>query len=183
MQENENDVNQGLKKFIGVYNVNHVDVANNLSTAIKDGIVDPIEVHLALKKMEKVQEEFKKDKETQELIVEAVQKHLSGNAKSVTMHNAQMSIAATYTWYDYSECNDIYYQQLQKIKTEIDELIKQREAYLKTLIPATSSLKLFKHTEVIEQLPTIEWVDCGEEVSINYPIKYQKTGVKTTFKK
>lgn len=187
MDENTDDQQPqetGLQKIVNLRNINFNDVAGNLVYHLKEGFVNPIDMHIALKKMEKVIEVFKKSEDATDIIKEEVSKYLEGNTKTAKFGDTKLTIQSVYTTYDFEVCQDVYYNELVKIKKQIDELVKAREAELKAMFgDTTRKLGIQTKTVIIERLPILEWAEVGEDNVIYPPVKIQKEGVKTTFEK
>ena len=184
-EENQQEVTiePGLQKMVNLYDVNHNLVSGNLVEALKSGQLNPIQFHLSLKRMEKIIELVGKNTAAKDVIMDEVKRNLSGNVKTVKMYGATLSVAATYTWYDFSGCNDIYLNELYKIQDEIKALIKNREDELKLLIPKDNFLGITTATKVIDRMPSLEWTELGQDCVVTPPIKIQKEGVKVSFDK
>lgn len=180
---NDDNVSQGLNKFLNVYNADHIAVGDALVDKLKEGYINPIQFHLAMKRMEKLVEVVSKNNDAKDIIVSEVRKNLSGNAKSIKMYGATLSVAATYTWYDFSNCNDIYLNELYDIQEKVKQLIKDREEELKLLIPNNNDLRVPTATKVIDRMPSLEWTELGQDCVVSAPIKMQKEGVKVSFDK
>lgn len=182
-EEQEQILGEGLQKMVGLYDVNHNLVSGNLVEALKSGQLNPIQFHLSLKRMEKIIELVGKNTAAKDVIVEEVRKNLSGNIKSVKMYGATLSVASTYTWYDFTNCGDIYLTRLKEIEEEIKALVKNREDELKLLIPKDGFLGIATATKVIDRMPSLEWTDLGQDCVVTPPVKIQKEGVKVSFDK
>jgi len=149
---------------------------------IIDGDIDECKAGIILKKMAKISEEVLKDSEVKEAIREDTLRNLE-NGKPTRIFGATVSHAPTYTFFKFDDCNDIYWDELDSIERSVKALKKERETFLKTLIPTKSNLvpmgilKTGK-TEIIEQLPKLIWEECGEIVELVPPIKGQKMGIK-----
>jgi hypothetical protein len=182
-EEQEQISGDGLQKMVNLYDVDHNIVSGNLVESLKSGQLNPIQFHLSLKRMEKIIELVGKNTAAKDVIMEEVRKNLSGNVKTVKMYGASLSVAATYTWYDFANCNDIYLERLKEIKDEVDALIKNREDELKLLIPKDNFLGLATATKVIDRLPSLTWTELGQDCVVSPPVKIQKEGVKVSFDK
>lgn len=177
----------GIDKFLGLYNLNHVEVAENLKSQIREGHINPIQAYIALRRIEAMTKltisSEGGDKEMKEFFKEEVAKALDGG-KSVDMFGANLSIRPTGTSYDYSECGDDYLNKLYRIEKEIKEAIKQRETEIKTMLPPdTNKLGIQSRTVVQEVMPSFEWVESGHDNTITAPIKRQGSSIFCTFKK
>jgi hypothetical protein len=179
----DDNVSQGLTKFLNVYNADHIAVADALVDKLREGYINPIQFHLAMKRMEKLVEVVSKNDDAKDIIISEVRKNLSGNVKTVKMFGASLSVAATYTYYDFRECNDIYLNELYDIQEKVKQLIKDREDELKLLIPNNNDLRIPTATKVIDRMPSLEWTELGQDCVVSAPIKKQKEGVKVSFDK
>lgn len=173
------EAKNALKQYNELALLDDEQLVKQITTAVKNGDVSPLDVHLSMKRMEKVQKGVLADKDVKNAVLEEAKTHKESG--QFEYKNAKLSVSPTRTWYDFSETNDLYYNRLIELKQTIDASVKEREEYLKTLIPNEKALSVSKTTIVVEQLPTIEMIDCGEEVVVNPPIKKQTMGVKTSF--
>lgn len=181
----ENKQIQQVKKITELVLIDHESITDTINKGILLGEVDPLDVHLALKRLDKIVQGTigdKGSKETKEAILEEASKHMQ-EGKSFDYKGAKIVVGATYTYYDFSLTGDILLEAMVSIQKDLNTRIKEREAYLKT-IKAVDGIAITKgETVVIEKLPSLEWLDAEEEIVIAPPIKKQKTGVKVTFKK
>lgn len=159
------------------------DLIDKFKEVIKEGKVNPLEAFTVLKRMQKIPEEVFKDKEVKDLALNEARKHLSGSRKSFEAYSAQISIAATYTAYDFSGCGDPVLDELYKIQTQIKAFIKEREDALKELIKESSSTSMFgmegssKEVEV-KEIPYLDWKAYGTVEIFKAPRKIQTEGLK-----
>jgi hypothetical protein len=184
--QSENTPNQQTQNQIqaitNIAQVSHEQVAHFIKQSITKGEVSPIDIYIALKRMEKIVEGVKNDKEIKDIVLEATEKAKDGG-KSYERMGATLTTGAVYTWYDFTDCNDPLWTELKTIEEEIKNRLKQREEMLKALIPKANQLTVSKTSVNIEELPTISWEPNGETVLLNPPVKKQSQGVKVTFKK
>jgi hypothetical protein len=184
----ENVEQTGLAKFLGIAQVSHEGVAEAIKHQIVEGLVNPIEVLLALKRMQKVIEltidGSKGDKEIKEILYKAVQTSLDGG-KSLDMMGANLRIQDTGVRYDYTDCNDKYLNALYEIQNTVAENIKQREAEIKAIVPPEDNKKLGIRSRVIvqEYMPHLEFLECGEDNTIFPPVRKAGSSIICTFKK
>lgn len=178
----------GLQKFMNISLVAHDDVAKEFAWQVKQGVIDPIQAFIALKRIGKINElcldSEKGDKELKELILNAVRKSLDGG-KSLDIFGANLRIQNTGIKYDYSQCGDSYLNALYKIKEEVDAAIKARENVIKTELPAEDNKNLGVRTKKVvhDKFPFFEWREDEVVESINPPVKLSGESVICTFKK
>lgn len=96
---------------------------------VEVGQVNPIELHLQLKCMEEIIKSIKSDKWFNYFLLEESEKH----GKAFDKYNAKFSIKETGVKYDYSQCNDSILIELQEKQELLDNEVKERQAFLKTL--------------------------------------------------
>lgn len=179
---NKQEQNKGLATIPVLAQLNNVEFANQLKANIKDGKVEPIMVLIFLKRMEAIQKSLKEDKEVQEIIVNEATLHIE-EGKSFDYMGAKLTLGATYTAYDFSDCNDPLWTALNSISEEVKEALKQREAFLKAAFPEKMTLGFTAPSVIIDKIPYLELGDCGEEYKLNKPVKRQTTGLKVTLPK
>lgn len=154
---------------------------------IKDGIingeVNALSAFTIVKRMAKVSEEVLKDENVKKAANDEADKHLSGNQKSFTLHGATICKAATYTYYNFSECNHPVWNELKKIETEVKDRLKLLEEELKLLIipdnkQHTLGIGLDSKSIVVESMPFLKWEANEDQVVVNAPKKIQQMGLK-----
>lgn len=99
-------------------------------SSLQNGESDPLEVHLQIKCMEDVVKLANANTVYKKTVLEAAERF---GEKSFQFHNAKVEIKETGVKYDFSNCGDIVYNELQ---TQVDELsakLKQRADFLKTI--------------------------------------------------
>ena len=107
-----------------------LDAARHVNNSVSDGYLDARETLVLSKKIQ----EFGKNIETLcRPIAEGITQPLQKGGESILGANVLEKAAPSK--YDFSVCGDSTYNELIKEKERIDELIKKREAFLKT-IPA-----------------------------------------------
>lgn len=154
-----------------------------IRSKILGGEVNPLAAFTIVKRMAKVGEEILQDKEIKKLALNEAEKHLSGNQKTFQLYSATISKAATYTYYDFKECNHPVLEALKSIEEEVKIRIKQIEDELKLLIlsdQAQVSLGIKEDTKTIkvEKIPFIKWEETEDEVVVKAPQKIQQIGLK-----
>lgn len=172
-----------VKPVLALFNTPIDGLVDMIKYNIKEGHTDTIEMMLSLKKLEKISEEVKEDKEIKEIFLENTKKVLDGG-KSVDMYGAKITVRAVHTYYDFSECGDSVLDAMYKIKKDLDEMIKQRETEIKAMFPSNpSKLGIPKRTIIQAGVPSLEISEDEFEENICAPIKKQKDGVVISFKK
>jgi hypothetical protein len=107
-----------------------------LQDDIINGKVNPLQVSIFLKKVGKIGEEIvkgDKGKEIKDLIETEIHKYQEGT-KTAKAFGAEVR-ESNRKYYDFSECGDIVWEELNKIEKQVKELKKQREEELKLKVP------------------------------------------------
>ena len=155
------------------------DIIDNIKNAVSEGEVPALETGIMLKKIAKISEEIFKDEVFKTIVHNETLKSFEG--KNYKGYGMTISERATSTFYDFTVTNDPLWIALDEIQKQVKELIKAREEDLKGLIPKSTNLSMaIANTETkvtIDNLPKLIWENCGEEVTIKPPIKYQKMGL------
>jgi hypothetical protein len=112
---------------------------SDLVDKMKDGLADPVKVHLQVKKMEDLLTQIKENKEYRDLVMDEAVKY----GKKFEMYGAAFELRAGAGRYDFS--NDPEHAELK-------EKLKQRESFLKT-IPAAGMQTVTKYGEVVTLYP------------------------------
>lgn len=128
---------------------------------VHDGKTDALEVKVLCSTLEKLVDK----------IHQGTKEHQANEAfkygeKPFLFRGAELHYTSVKTEYDYTQCNDTVWLELQNQMTELKAKIKQREEWLRTMAGAETVLD--KST--------------GEVVTIYPPIKKTTMGVKCTIK-
>jgi hypothetical protein len=188
MENSQEEVGAGLQKFMGLAQVDHVPLADNIKHHIKEGNINPLEMLITLKRLKQIVDltisSEKGDKEIKTILREAVFNSLDGG-KSIDIFGANLRLQATGTRYDFSACNDTVLNELVKIQEQVTALIKTRQDEIKALLPSESNTKLGIRTRAIIQtgFPSFTIDDSEWEDVINPPIKIAGESIICTFKK
>jgi hypothetical protein len=142
--------------FTNVTKDNYKAMATQLAEVVEQGLVNSLDAYTRLKAIEAMVSEARK------LIDASAKVELSKydksekvvfNAYEVTQREAGVS-------YDYSACNDEYWNLLNEQKNVVADTIKQRESFLKTI-----------------KEPMNIVTDNGEAVTIYPPVKKSTTSI------
>jgi hypothetical protein len=114
----------------------------DLIDKLKDGLADPVKVHLQVKKMEDLLNQIKENQDYKDLVMEEAIKY----GKKFEMYGSAFEIRSCASRYDYS--NDAEHANLK-------EQLKQREAFLKG-VPASGIETVTKDGEVVTIYPPIK---------------------------
>lgn len=171
--------------------INIKEFVENARVAVVEGYVNPLDVHIVFKRMQKVSEEFFKLNDVKECVTLAAEKGISDKVKSFERFGAKISVAATYTFYDFSECKhyglDKAYEALDQLKEyikvkedELKQVLKESEAgYSKPgKIDFTKGVGSGKKGLEIGHVPNLTFEETDDIVNVNPPKKIQKRGVK-----
>ena len=135
-------------------------LAEKAIQAVLEGEVDPITAHINVSKMELAIKQFKNDERVRDLTIRELWKFgKRGVFGDCTMEETEAGVK-----YDFSQCGDSRLEELYQMRQAVDEHIKEREAFLKSI-----------------PLSGVALPDTGEVVYP--PAKTSKTIIKTTFKK
>lgn len=182
MEDTNKEKQTGLAVIPVLAQLNNVQFAKELADNIKDGKVEPIMVHIFLKRIEAIQKVLKADEGVQEAIISEASKHIE-EGKTFDYMGAKLSLGATYTAYDYTNCNDPLWTALNAITDEVKEAKSAREKFLQAAFPEKVTLGFTAPSVIIDKIPYLELGDCGEEYKLNKPVKRQTTGLKVTLPK
>ena len=101
-----------------------------IKDAIVSGDVNPLDVLVQLKMIEKTLEVLKDKDVEAEIMREASKYHKDELAE---YRGCKLEVKETGVSYDYSNCNDTEIETLYEAKKQLDDKIKKREAFLKTI--------------------------------------------------
>lgn len=171
-----------IDKLNPLLQISTKEVIETMKLAVTEGEVDPVKTGVILKKMAKISEEVLKDEKVKDIITNETKKYIEGGDKVV--FGATVNHQAVYTFYNFEHCGDPLWNKLDEIEKQVKAAKKDREDYLKTLIPKdtgkTPGFGIKKDTVsiIIEELPKIVVESSGEVIEIKPPIKAQKMGIK-----
>lgn len=125
------------------------DFAQYVVNGLKDGLSDPLKVHLQVKCMEDLIKQITSHPDYKDLTLDEAAKY----GKSFEMHNAKFEVKEMGVKYDYSNCGDPIYNRLAEELAELEKKVKDRQAFLKAVQPGT---ELLIEDEVIVLYPPIK---------------------------
>lgn len=125
------------------------DFAQSVVNNLKEGLSDPLKVHLQVKCMEDLIKQITSHPEYKDLTLDEAAKY----GKSFEMHNAKFEVKEMGVKYDYSNCGDPIYNRLAEELAELEKKVKDRQAFLKAVQPGT---ELLIEDEVIVLYPPIK---------------------------
>ena len=96
---------------------------------LESGEADPIKVHAQCKKMEDIVKALTGNEVYKSVLIEAVER----NGKKFNSFDAEFSVKEAGVKYDFSQCNDRVMMDLEYQQTSIDNEVKARQAFLKTV--------------------------------------------------
>ena len=136
------------------------ELATNAIRAIVEGEVDPLVAYMNVSKVELAIKTFKADERVRDITLRELGKY----GKKQSFGDCTLEETEAGVRYDYSMCDDSRLEELYRLRQSLDEEIKQRETFLKSV-----------------PLSGVALPDTGEVVYP--PAKTSKTIIKTTFKK
>lgn len=150
-----------------------------IQESILSGDYNPLEIVLFLKKSEKILKELysgDKGKEIKEIIENEIRKNQVKNTAVVFGNKIQ---ERNTSYYDFSECGDVVWDELNKIEEQIKKLKKEREEQLKLKIPKIDkvSFGITSTTIEVSYIPKLELLETTDLIDINPP----KKGARTSF--
>lgn len=177
------EVVETSSKFL---NIEGAEFGQQIYTALQEGHLDPIKTLLMIKKMQHLHDYFlgsDKGRTNPEAKAYFRDKIINEIGKETyRAYGAQISIEAVggATSMNYIECQDPYLTRLYELKTQLMEMINERQTFIKTTLPPdTNQIGLRSHKETIESLPVIRQESLQEELIANIvpPIKYGREGI------
>ena len=142
--------------FTNVNKDNYKAMATQLAEVVEQGIVNPLDAYTRLKAIEAMVSEARKQIDAlakSELSKYDKSEKVVFNAYEVTQREAGVS-------YDFSVCNDLVHGQLSESVETFKQLLKEREAFLKTI-----------------KAPTNLVSEDGEPYTIHPPVKRSTTSI------
>lgn len=161
--------NELLASPTGIINIFDVDKTQRQSfvtsviESVKSGNVNPLELHCNMKAMTEIVGSINKFPEYKEAIMEQAEKY---DGKTFEYGHAKITIKEVGVNYDFSECNDLEYNEL---KTQFDELqakVKDREKFLKAM-PKKQVLIDEETGETYEVFPAVKTSTTSLSVTLN----------------
>jgi hypothetical protein len=122
----------------------------SIVSALDDGQVDPLKVHLQVKNTEDLIKQITADEKYREFLLNEAQKY----GKSFEQYNAKFQVKETGTRYDYSGCNDALLTELEEKAAFAAERLKERQKFLQNL-PA-SGLEVLQGDELVTVYPPVK---------------------------
>lgn len=103
--------------------------AQSVINSAKDGLISPLKLHLQVKCLEDLIKQITNNLEYKELTLDEAYKY----GKIFEQYNAKFEIKEMGVKYDYNECNDPIIIDLLLQQAELEERIKERQRFLKTI--------------------------------------------------
>ena len=125
------------------------DFAQSVVNGLKEGLSDPLKVHLQVKCMEDLIKQITSHPEYKDLTLDEAAKY----GKSFEMHNAKFEVKEMGVKYDYSACGDPVYNELSEKMAELEKELKDRQAFLKAVKPGT---EILVEDEVVVLYPPVK---------------------------
>lgn len=125
------------------------DFAQSVVNGLKEGLSDPLKVHLQVKCMEDLIKQITSHPDYKDLTLDEAAKY----GKSFEHYNAKFEIKEMGVKYDYSNCGDPIYNQLANELAELEKKVKDRQTFLKAVQPGT---ELLIEDEVIILYPPVK---------------------------
>lgn len=125
------------------------DFAQSVVNGLKEGLSDPLKVHLQVKCMEDLIKQITSHPDYKDLTLDEAAKY----GKSFEHYNAKFEIKEMGVKYDYSNCGDPIYNRLAEELAELEKKVKDRQAFLKAVQPGT---ELLIKDEVIVLYPPVK---------------------------
>lgn len=101
----------------------------NVISAINEGSVDPIKLHLQVKCTEQLLSDLKDNEVYKSTLLSEAEKY----GKTFERYNSKFAIKEAGTRYDYSKCEDVVLSDLQAQLDEIAAKVKERQKMLQNL--------------------------------------------------
>lgn len=125
------------------------DFAQSVVNGLKEGLSDPLKVHLQVKCMEDLIKQITSHPDYKDLTLDEAAKY----GKSFEHYNAKFEIKEMGVKYDYTNCGDPIYNRLAEELAELEKKVKDRQTFLKAVQPGT---ELLIEDEVIILYPPVK---------------------------
>jgi len=145
-------------------------VSNQIIEGIKQGDLDPLHVAISFKRIQKIMDTVKNDKEIKDAITEETLKHTTGKEK-IPAFGAMIEYAPTHTKYDYRSCENPELEAYNRIITICKARVKEIEKEMQNIPENGREI-------VIEREPMMQMRASGEIVKVFPPTKSQSFGTK-----
>jgi hypothetical protein len=146
-----------------VSKANREELAIQIVEAMDAGELNPLDIHYQVKAMEDFIKILTGNSRYKDYVLTEGMKH----GKSFEFNGSKMEIKETGVKYDYSKCGDQAWDGFESLLSEIKELQKEREKFLKSL-PAEG-------IEIVSN-------ETGEVIKLYPPSKSSTTSIAVTLK-
>lgn len=140
------------------------DMVEAMVAALESGNVDPLKIEVAMKSLEDVIKDYRKNDRVREILLDEVRKYSKGIAEK---YNATFQEKECGVKYDFSQCGHKAYEEVCEQMSRLNELKKEYEA----------EMKLHKSPYVFTD------TDTGESYEVIPPTRMASTQVVVTIKK
>jgi hypothetical protein len=139
-----------------------ISFASQVIQSVTEGQANPLNVHLQLKAMEDIIDTIKNDVGYKNSVLQYAEQ----SGKSFEYQNAKIDIREVGVKYDFSNCNDSLYLELESQQADLKDKVKQRAEFLKKAP--------IEGTKIVD--------DNGEVVTVYPPSKSSTTSIVVTLK-
>lgn len=129
--------------------------------AYKSGEYDPLTLHINLTKIEEAVKRAKADKDVLRITMDELEKY---GKNERTFGDCSLSISEGGVKYDYTLCGDDQLEELNRMREQIDQAIKERQ-------------------DMLKKIPVSGMVDPDTGAMVYPPARSSKTVIRTSFKK
>lgn len=144
----------------GVTNKQEADLfADKLISEVKDGQVNPLELHVKLTALQRALDKVKK-----EIVPMTIKEAEKYSSRNFSAYNSKLEISELGVKYDYSGCGDAEWEHYKQIEESAAASRKGREEFLKAIKG---------ETEIMNSLTS-------EMIKVSPPVKSSTTGLKVT---
>lgn len=161
------------------------DLVPIIQDRILNGEIDAAKTGVILKKFAKLYEElFKGDagETVKDVIYEETIRYKEGKKATFELMGAKITDGVVRTWYDYEQCGDPLWNELNRLENVLKKLKKEREEELKVTMPTDSQLELGIGNKSIlvpyELKIQKRNIEPNKVVQIIPPVKRQTYGLK-----
>lgn len=183
----EEEVIDTISHFL---NVDGAEFGKQVFNSLKEGNTDPIKTLLMIKKMSHLHDFFlgsdpgKTNKEAKEWLKTQISNTVGKEVYKAYGASISIETVGGATTMDYTGCGDIYLNKLYEMQKQLKDLIKERETFIKQVLPAedNKTLGIRTYKDTIDRFPSIDWSDIEPQTfNIVPPIKFSREGIVVRF--
>lgn len=173
-------------------NIEGAEIGHQVFSALRNGETDPFKVLIMIKKMQHLHDFFmgtsadaRTNKVAKEWLKDKITNEIGRTEYRAFGASVKIEGIGGATTMDYKGCGDLILDRLYDLQKQMNQLVKDREKFIKDNLPAESNTIGLRSLKCeMSSFPSIEWAEIEPQFyNINPPVKYSREGIVVRFPK